>query len=328
MPFDCKKTHVIEKLKEEEKKIFFVKRNFSALLSSALNLTEVSAPLYLPKETGLNDNLNGIEMPVEFTLTDSKTKQEMQIVQSLAKWKRFALKEYGFEQGEGLLTDMRAIRKDEIQDETHSIFVDQWDWEISIAREQRNLDFLKKTVEKIYASIQKLEQLYFEVYKINTPILPEKISFIHSEDLQSFYPHLSPKERETAYAREHGALFLIGIGGLLVDGSPHDKRAPDYDDWTTKTSEKYTGLNGDIIVYHPELESSFELSSMGIRVDAESLKKQSELLQTAERLSLPYHKSILREQLPFSIGGGIGQSRLTMFMMRKNHIKDVQLFLT
>lgn len=313
--------------KEEEKKIFFIKRNFSQSLAQSLNLTEVSAPLYLSKSSGLNDNLNGVERPVEFDLLEGKESKQMQIVHSLAKWKRFALKQYGFTSGEGLFADMRAIRKDETVDETHSIFVDQWDWEVAIEREQRNLDFLASTVKKIYSSLRQTEKLFCETYHFYPPQLPETISFVHSETLQEMYPDLTPKQRETEYVQKHGAVFLIGIGGKLNDGKPHDLRAPDYDDWSSETSDKKTGLNGDILVYHEGLKSAFELSSMGIRVDAKALKLQSELLQTTNRFSLPYHKAILEESLPFSIGGGIGQSRVCMFMMRKNHIKDVQLFL-
>lgn len=234
------------------------------------------------------------------------------------------LKEYGFQFGEGLYTDMRAIRPFDKIDSTHSAYVDQWDWEIAISKEQRSLTFLKETVEKIFKCIRQTEIRCSEIFDEIKPILPSKITFVHTEDLEDLYPSLSASEREKQICKQYGAVFLIGIGGKLKSGAPHDGRAPDYDDWTTPTSEKYKGLNGDILVWHPVLESAFELSSMGIRVDEEALKKQLAITGQEQRTKLLFHTKLLKGELPLSLGGGIGQSRLAMFLMRKSHISQVQ----
>ena len=311
-------------LKKVEKQIHFVKTFFPQKLSESLSLLKVSAPLFVEKGTGINDDLNGIESPVSFKIPEYSELKTIEVVQSLAKWKRMMLKIYDFPVGEGLYTDMRAIRSSDKIDATHSAYVDQWDWEITISKEQRNLSFLKETVEKIYISIKETEMELSEKFSDFRPILPEKITFIHSEELLDLYPHLSPYDREREICKKHGAVFLIGIGGKLKNGQPHDGRAPDYDDWTTETSEKFKGLNGDILVWHSQLESSFELSSMGIRVDREALLKQLSLTGQESRLQFLFHSMLEKGELPLSLGGGIGQSRLAMFLLNKRHISQVQ----
>ena len=310
-------------LYETQKAIGLIKNVFLVKICAALHLKRVTAPLFVDPSTGLNDDLNGVERPVTFDIKEQNGRTA-EVVQSLAKWKRYALKKYGFSYGEGLYTDMNAIRRDEITDNIHSIFVDQWDWERTVTAEQRNLDFLKEIVTKIYGVVRRMEREVYEIYPHITPILPETIRFIQSEDLLKMYPSLSPRERETEAARKYGAIFVIGIGGKLSDGKKHDGRAPDYDDWTTPSDGGYKGLNGDIILWNPVLESAFEVSSMGIRVDKTALLRQLELDGCPERADLEFHKALLEDRIPLSIGGGIGQSRLCMFLLRCAHIGEVQ----
>lgn len=301
-------------IRETEVAIKFIKDQFERKLATALNLTRVSAPLFVFPETGLNDNLNGVERPVSFGIKEQND-SVCEIVHSLAKWKRQALKRYGFCPGEGLYTDMNAIRREEITDNLHSIYVDQWDWEAVINAEDRNLNTLKKYVEKIYQVLKSTEASIFERYPKISPFLPETITFIDAQTLEDKYPDLSSKERERIAAKEYGAIFIIGIGKKLASGKPHDGRAPDYDDWN---------LNGDIIVYYPLLDVAFELSSMGIRVDASSLKSQLQESNCVDRATLPFHEALLNNELPLTIGGGIGQSRLCMLLLRRAHIGEVQ----
>ncbi|MBR5278718.1 MAG: aspartate--ammonia ligase [Clostridia bacterium] len=300
-------------IRQTEVAIKKVKDFFERDLAIQLNLTRVSAPLFVDKESGLNDNLNGVERPVAFDIKGMAGNNE--IVQSLAKWKRVALKQYGFLPGEGLYTDMNAIRRDEDTDNIHSVFVDQWDWEKVITAEQRRFDVLKRAVKQIYTSLLHTEIYIAYDYPFLGRLLPEKITFITSQELEDEYPDLTPKEREYAAVKKYGAVFLMQIGGKLKSGNKHDGRAPDYDDWS---------LNGDIIVYYPVLDIALELSSMGIRVDAETLKAQLELSGCEDRASLPFHKALLNDELPLTMGGGIGQSRMCMFFLRKAHIGEVQ----
>ena len=309
---------------KREQAITLIKDTFSAELVKQLNLVKVSSPLIVLDGTGINDDLNGIERPVTFPVK-SLNEQKAVVVHSLAKWKRLRLKELDVEVGRGILTDMRALRPDEDYSRIHSIYVDQWDWEKHIEPEQRNLDFLKKTVNKIYTALKHTEQIVHEHYKKIMTSLPEKITFIHSEELLKKYPNTTPRERETLAAKEFGAIFVIGIGGKLSHGEAHDGRAADYDDWSTKNDDNYNGLNGDIIVWNPVLESAFEISSMGIRVDKKALKYQLKEKNCEERSSLMFHKMLLQGELPESIGGGIGQSRLCMFMLKGRHIGEVQV---
>ncbi len=301
-------------IRETEIGIKTVKDFFERELASQLNLTRVSAPLFVKPESGLNDNLNGVERPVSFGIKEAGD-DEVEIVHSLAKWKRFALKRYGFHSGEGLYADMNAVRRDESTDNIHSIFVDQWDWEKIINKEERNLHTLRKTVRLVYEALKKTEKHIASKYNYVECILPEQISFISSQELEDMYPDCTPKEREYKIARLKGAVFITQIGKVLNSGKKHDGRAPDYDDWD---------LNGDIIVYYPVLDIALELSSMGIRVDEESLRKQLDISGCPERANLPFHESLLNGQLPYSIGGGIGQSRICMFYLRKAHIGEVQ----
>ncbi len=310
-------------LKETEEAIKLVKDYFEVELADTLNLTRVSAPLFVESGTGINDDLNGIERPVSFDLKNISN-VEAEIVQSLAKWKRMALARYGFTEGSGLYTDMNAIRRDEILDNLHSIYVDQWDWERVISGDERNLVFLKDVVRKIYTVLKEAEMVVYKKFPELQPFLRDEITFIHSEELLEKYPDLVPGEREDAITKEKGACFVIGIGGKLADGKPHDGRAPDYDDWTTSTGEKTKGLNGDILVWSPVLEKSFEISSMGIRVDKKALLRQLKITGTEERKNLMWHKTLLKDELPLSIGGGIGQSRLCMLLLQKAHIGEVQ----
>ncbi|MCX6773632.1 MAG: aspartate--ammonia ligase [Candidatus Micrarchaeota archaeon] len=309
-----------------EKAIKQIKRFFEADLSNRLNLERVSAPLFVTSGTGINDNLNGVEMPVSFSirdLTDICNKAE--IVQSLAKWKRMMLAKYGFYIGEGLYTDMNALRPDEpVLDNLHSIYVDQWDWERVISPDQRNIAFLEFIVMKIYGSIRSTELMMEQNFKV-APALPNDIFFIHTEELEEMWPNLSRKERENRIVKDKEAVFIIGIGNNLKDGKPHDGRAPDYDDWTTLGENGKPGLNGDIVVWNPVLDMAFELSSMGIRVNRESLLRQLEITGTLERKNLLFHSMLLKDHLPLSIGGGIGQSRLCMLMLRKAHVGEVQV---
>ena len=301
-------------IRETEIAIKFIKDFFEHDLAKQLNLTRVSAPLFVRKNTGLNDDLNGIERPVTFEVK-SLDNAVVEVVHSLAKWKRMALKRYGFKIGEGLYTDMNAIRRDEDIDNLHSIYVDQWDWEKSIIKDQRNLDTLRETVRHIYNVLKDTELAVYRRYFQMKPILPNDIFFITTQELEDRYPDLSPKEREDAICLEKKAVFIMKIGDLLKSGIKHDGRAPDYDDWS---------LNGDIVVYNPILGRSFELSSMGIRVDEIALDEQLTKANANDRRSLPFHKDLLEGRLPYSMGGGIGQSRLCMFFLKKAHIGEVQ----
>ena len=310
--------------KTTETAIQQVKDTFAAELAKRLQLTKVSAPLMVLKGTGINDDLNGTERAVSFPIK-ALDEQRAEVIHSLAKWKRVRLKELKIPAGQGLYTNMHALRPDEDLTPIHSIFVDQWDWEKHITGEERTLAYLKNTVKAIYEALKVTEQCIHQLYEDITPVLPDEITFIHAEDLQREYPELTPKEREHEAALKYGAIFLIGIGGDLPGGKPHDGRAPDYDDWTTPTHADYKGLNGDIIVWNPILEIAFELSSMGIRVDKAALTRQLTLARCEERAILHFHKSLLDGLLPQSIGGGIGQSRVCMFMLRKAHIGEVQV---
>jgi aspartate--ammonia ligase len=306
-----------------EEAIFFIKENFGGRLARNLNLVNVSAPIAVLDGTGINDDLNGIEKPVSFSIKGI-TEQKAVIVQSLAKWKRVRLKEFNFEAGRGLLTDMRAVRPDEDLSPIHSLYVDQWDWEKRILPEQRNLKYLRKTVESIYEALKATERDLFELYPEFVPVLPDKLYFIHAEELLRKYPELTPKQRENEVAKIFGAVFIIGIGATLSNGEPHDGRAPDYDDWSTTNDDGYFGLNGDIILWNPVIKRAFEISSMGIRVNSMSMEKQLELKGCADRKRLLFHSMLLNNELPLSIGGGIGQSRVCMFFLKKNHIGEVQ----
>ena len=291
-----------------------VKDFFQNLLSERLNLQRVSAPLFVDPASGLNDNLNGVERPVTFGIKEQGEK-EAEIVHSLAKWKRYALDKYGFSMGEGRYTDMNAIRRDETTDNIHSIFVDQWDWEKVIAKEDRNISYLKETVQNVYKVLRKTEKYMAIRYDYIEEILPQDIFFITTQELEDKYPGCSPKERELLIVKEKGAVCIMQIGDKLASGEPHDGRAPDYDDWA---------LNADIVVYYPVLGIALELSSMGIRVDKTSLLGQLEKAGCPERAKLPFQQSIIQEELPYTIGGGIGQSRICMFFLRKAHIGEVQ----
>ncbi len=308
---------------ETEQGIKLIKDFFQSNLSTSLRLRRITAPLFVMKGLGLNDDLNGVERPVSFPIKDMND-QMAEIVHSLAKWKRVMLGEYGIKPGYGLYTDMNAIRGDEEMDNLHSLYVDQWDWERTINREDRNLDFLKDIVVKIYDAICRTEYLVCEHFNVLKPFLPEKIHFIHSEELLKMYPNMTPKEREDEICRKLGAVFIMGIGGKLSNGEPHDLRAPDYDDWTTQNGDGYYGLNGDIMIWYPVLGRAVELSSMGIRVDKEALLRQLEITGKQEREQLYFHKKLLSGELPLSIGGGIGQSRLCMVMLQKAHIGEIQ----
>ncbi len=300
-------------LRETQVAIKTVKDFFQKELTKQLNLTRVSAPLVVTPESGMNDNLNGVERPVSFDVKEGGKQAE--IVQSLAKWKRFALKQYGFLPGEGLYTDMNAIRRDEETDNIHSIYVDQWDWEKVITREERNRKTLEDTVKAVYKALKITEDYMAYEYDYIGHVLPEQITFLTSQELEDQYPGCTPKEREYQAARLHGAVFIEQIGGALKSGKPHDGRAPDYDDWQ---------LNGDIIVYYPVLDIALELSSMGIRVDEEVLLRQLKLAGCEERAELAFQKALLAGELPCTIGGGIGQSRICMFYLRKAHIGEIQ----
>ena len=311
-------------LRETERAIKFIKDFFQDSLARELNLQRVSAPLFLRKGSGVNDDLNSIERKATFEIKDAGN-TEAECIFSLAKWKRMVLADYGFKHGEGLYTDMNAIRPDEeCLDNLHSVYVDQWDWERVISAKERNLDFLKEIVRKIYEAMKKTEAAVDQKYPQIEPILPEEITFVHAEDLVAMYPDIGPREREDEIAKKYGAVFIIGIGAELPDGTIHDGRAPDYDDWITPTGEGKKGLNGDIIVWYPVLNRGFELSSMGIRVNKQTLLQQLEIKGALERKEFQWHKRLLNGELPLSIGGGIGQSRLCMLYLRKLHIGEVQ----
>ncbi len=313
-----------EDLLRTEEALMMVKESFSTQLSRRLDLTKISSPLAVLDGTGINDDLNGVERPVSFSIKGMNGRKAV-VVQSLAKWKRIRLMELGVEPGKGILTDMRALRPDENFSPIHSIYVDQWDWEKHILPSERNMNYLKGTVRKIYQTLRATEKLVSETYPEIEAVLPEDITFMHADELVIRYPGLTPDERESEATKEYGAIFLIGIGGKLSDGSIHDGRAPDYDDWSTVTEDGRAGLNGDIIVWNPVLESAFEISSMGIRVDPESLLRQLRIRGCSERLNLPFHSSLMRGELPSCIGGGIGQSRVCMYMLRKEHMSQVQI---
>ncbi|MFV0141851.1 MULTISPECIES: aspartate--ammonia ligase [Empedobacter] len=310
-------------LLRREQAISFVKEEFSKGLQKELNIIPVSGPLVVLDGTGINDDLNSIERPVKFPIKSLNDKNAV-VVHSLAKWKRIRLKELEIEPGEGIITDMRALRPDEDYSPIHSIYVDQWDWEKVIVPQDRQLDYLFSTVKSIYKVIKKTEQNVEAKYPQLKAVLPEHITFISSEDLLQKYPTFTPKQRENAICKEFGAVFIYGIGGELSNGELHDARAADYDDWSTENSAGFRGLNGDILVWNPVLESAFELSSMGIRVDKEALTKQLEIRDFSDRKNLLFHSMLLDDQLTESIGGGIGQSRMCMFMLKSRHIGEVQ----
>lgn len=310
--------------KETEHAIVMIKDFFQLALSTELNLTRVTAPLFVESGTGLNDDLNGIERAVSFPVKDLNDRR-LEIVHSLAKWKRVKNRDMNMEPDFGIYTDMNAIRSDEELDNIHSLYVDQWDWEKVITDLERNVPYLKDVVRKIYRCLKRTEFYIYDRYPAIKPILPNEIKFVYSEDLQRKYPDKTPKERENLVAKEFGAVFIIGIGGKLPDGTIHDGRAPDYDDWISESGDGHHGLNGDLLVWNPILESAFELSSMGIRVSPESLHAQLVERNATERESLYFHKQLLEGKLPPSIGGGIGQSRLCMFLLRKAHIGETQV---
>ena len=310
-------------IRETEVAIKKVKDFFEKALAANLNLTRVSAPLFVDPDSGLNDNLNGVERPVSFDILEQNGRVA-EIVHSLAKWKRHALGRYGFAHGEGLYTDMNAIRRDEETDNVHSLFVDQWDWERIIDKEERNVDTLKTIVNKVYQALMETEDYMAMQYDYIKKSLPEQITFVTTQELEDRYPDKTPKEREYEAVKEYGAIFLMQIGDKLASGEPHDGRAPDYDDWSTPSELGHAGLNGDILVWNPVLEDAFELSSMGIRVDADTLKHQLALTGDEDRLELEWHQALLRGEMPQTIGGGIGQSRLTMLLLQLPHIGQVQ----
>lgn len=315
--------NLLGNVENTEKAIKSVKDMFQQNLSAQLALLRVTAPMVVLSGTGLNDELNGVERPVSFPIRDMDERRA-EVVHSLAKWKRLKLAEMGVQPGRGIYTDMNALRPDEELDNIHSIYVDQWDWEKVIRREDRNVAFLKRTVRRIYEAIKVTENRIFVEFPQIEPVLPEEIRFIHAEELLQLYPGLPPKEREARIVREYGAAFIIGIGARLSDCMPHDGRASDYDDWSTPGEDGLPGLNGDLLVWNPVLECAFELSSMGIRVDEAALR-----LQLAERgelwkQELMFHRMLLSGGLPCTIGGGIGQSRLCMFLLRKAHIGEIQ----
>lgn len=305
-------------VKETQVAIKSCKDYFESELASALNLTRVSAPLFVTPESGLNDALNGVERPVQFDILE--TGKNVQIVQSLAKWKRFALGKYGFLPGEGLYTDMNAIRRDETTDAIHSLYVDQWDWEKVIEKKERTIDTLKTTVKKIYRVLKSTEQhmaYHFPALaeKYSEFVLPDEITFVTTQELEDMYPALTPKQRENEFTRKNGAVCLMQIGGFLKSGLKHDGRSPDYDDWT---------MNCDILLYYPVLDIAFEISSMGVRVDETALDRQLAVSGCNDRKTMEFHKAISERRLPYTIGGGIGQSRLCMYYLRKRHIGEVQ----
>lgn len=309
--------------RQTEQGIKLIKEFFQQNLSTELRLRRVTAPLFVLKGLGINDDLNGVERAVTFPikeLGDAKA----EVVHSLAKWKRMTLADYDITPGYGLYTDMNAIRADEELDNLHSLYVDQWDWEAVITKEQRNRDFLKQVVRGIYGAIRRTEYLACETYPQLKPFLPKDIFIIHSEELLAMYPDMTSKEREDAICKKYGAVFIIGIGAKMSNGEKHDGRAPDYDDWSTITEDGTVGLNGDILIWYPVLGRSFELSSMGIRVDKEALLRQLDIEDQNERKEMYWHKLLLDGKLPLTVGGGIGQSRLCMIMLHKAHIGEIQ----
>lgn len=310
--------------KQTEQAIKKIKDFFENHLSAELRLQRVTAPLFVSQGTGINDDLNGVERPVSFPVWDMN-EQKAEIVQSLAKWKRLKLADLNIEPGYGIYTDMNAIRPDEELGNMHSLFVDQWDWERVISEQERNLDFLKDIVNRIYEVLKSTEYIVYENYPAITPVLPEHITFIHSEELENLYPDMTAKEREHEITKKHGAVFIIGIGGNLQSGKPHDGRAPDYDDWSTSTQNQFKGLNGDILLWHPVLKTAFEITSMGIRVNRKALEEQLQQKGQESRKELLFHQRLINGNLPLSVGGGLGQSRLCMFFLRKAHVGEVQV---
>lgn len=310
-------------MKQTEQGIKQIKDFFQQNLSTELRLRRVTAPLFVLKGLGINDDLNGVERAVTFPIKDLGDARA-EVVHSLAKWKRLTLAEYDIQPGYGIYTDMNAIRADEELGNLHSLYVDQWDWERVIRPEDRNVEFLKRIVRRIYAAMLRTEYMISEAYPQLTPSLADEIHFIHAEELLQRYPTLTAKEREHAIAKEYGSVFIIGIGGQLSNGEPHDLRAPDYDDWSTPNDDGYQGLNGDIIVWNEILGRSFELSSMGIRVNKEVMRQQLRLRGMEEREKLYFHQRLLHDELPPCVGGGIGQSRLCMLLLKKAHIGEIQ----
>lgn len=308
---------------QNELAIKLIKESFQVNLSAALRLHRTTGPLFVLQGMGINDDLNGVERAVTFPIKDLGDKKA-EVVHSLAKWKRLTLANQNIQPGYGIYTDMNAIRADEELDNIHSLYVDQWDWEKVILPEQRNIDYLKKVVTAIYKAMLRTEFSVCEQYSMIAPTMPQEIFFIHSEELRQMYPDKTPKERENLITKEKGAVFIMGIGGALGDGKPHDLRAPDYDDWTTPGINGLEGLNGDLFVWNNILEQGLELSSMGIRVDKAALLRQLKITGKEERLDLYFHKKLMADELPLSIGGGIGQSRLCMFLLHKAHIGEVQ----
>lgn len=315
--------NILGGVENTEKAIKAVKDMFQDNLSAQLALLRVTAPMVVLSGTGLNDDLNGVENPVSFPVKDMGGRTA-EVVHSLAKWKRMKLAQMDVPRGRGIYTDMNALRPEEELDNIHSIYVDQWDWERVIGKEDRNLEYLKKTVRRIYEAIKVTEnKLYVEFPQIE-PMLPEDIFFIHAEELLQMHPGMSAKDRENAVTEKYKAVFVIGIGGALSDGHPHDGRAADYDDWSTVNDDGFAGLNGDLLLWNPVLKSAFEVSSMGVRVDADALRRQLDIRGEAGKSTLLYHKMLLEDKLPQTIGGGIGQSRLCMFLLRKAHIGEIQ----
>ena len=315
--------NLLGSIENTEKAIKAGKDMFQDNLSAQLALLRITAPMVVMSGMGLNDDLNGVENPVSFSVRDMQGRNA-EVVHSLAKWKRLKLAQMNEPPARGIYTDMNALRPEEDLDNIHSIYVDQWDWEKVITRGQRTLDYLKKTVRRIYEAIKVTEnKLYVECPQIE-PMLPEDIHFIHSEELLQMYPDMSPKERENAVTRQYRAVFIIGIGAEISDGRPHDGRSADYDDWSTVNEEGYMGLNGDLLLWNPILESAFEISSMGVRVDEDALRRQLDMRGEADMPGLLYHRMLLEGELPYTIGGGIGQSRLCMFLLRKAHIGEIQ----
>ncbi|MCQ2163145.1 MAG: aspartate--ammonia ligase [Bacteroidales bacterium] len=316
-------TNVLGSVQNTEKAVKSVKDMFQTNLSAQLALLRVTAPMVVLSGTGINDDLNSVERPVRFPIK-GLGEQPAEVVHSLAKWKRLKLADMGVEPGMGIYTDMNALRPDEDLDNLHSIYVDQWDWEKVITKEDRNLAFLKRTVRRIYEAIKVTEnKLYIEFPQVK-PVLPDDIFFIHAEELLRMYPDLTPKERENEIVRKHKAVFLIGIGGELSDGTIHDGRAADYDDWSTPNEDGFNGLNGDILLWNDVLQSSFEVSSMGIRVDEAAMRRQLAIRGQEYKADLYFHRRLLAGELPYTIGGGVGQSRLCMFLLKKAHIGEIQ----
>lgn len=310
-------------LRQTEQGIKLIKEFFQQNLSTGLQLRRVTAPLFVLQGMGINDDLNGVERAVTFPIKDLQ-EARAEVVHSLAKWKRLTLAEYEVKPGYGIYTDMNAIRADESLGNLHSLYVDQWDWERTITAEDRNIAFLKRIVRRIYSAMLRTEYLINETYPELEPFLAREVFFIHSQQLLDMYPNMTAKEREDAIVKKYGAVFIMGIGGKLSNGEPHDLRAPDYDDWSTMNEEGFAGLNGDLLVWNPILGRAMELSSMGIRVDKESMLRQLDLCGQQQRKELYFHKKLLAGELPLCIGGGIGQSRLCMLFLQKAHIGEIQ----